>query len=217
MAAGLQTGDKITELNGTKIDRFQELQAIVSLHPNKKMTITYERGGKSYKKHVTPRLHESTDIFGNKVEIGLIGITPGGIIHTAKLTPGKAIVAAVKETYTICGHTLTALGQMITGSRSAKELSGIARIAEYSGQAASHGLETILWFMAILSINLGLINLFPVPMLDGGHLFLYAIEAVRGRPLGERALEYCFRFGLVVLISLMLFATFNDLKHFGVF
>lgn len=214
---GLKPGDKIVELKGEKVTRFQDIQGIVSLHPNIEISIAYEREGKVVHDKITPRLKESSDLFGNKVKIGLIGISPGGVIHSAKLAPLPAIKAAVTETYTICVRTMTALGQMVTGTRSANELSGIARIAEYSGQAASRGMETILWFMAILSINLGLINLFPVPMLDGGHLFLYAIEAVRGRPLGEKTLEYCFRFGLVVLVSLMLFATFNDLKHFGIF
>ncbi len=214
---GLKSGDKITELNGVSISKFQELQGIVSLHPDMEMSITYEREGQSIHGKISPKLRESTDIFGNKVEIGQIGISPGGMVHTAQLAPLPALGAAIRETYTISVQTLTALGQVITGARSVNQLSGTMRIVEYSGQAASHGLETVLWFMVVLSINLGLINLFPIPMLDGGHLFFYAIEAARGRPLKERTLEYCFRFGLLVIISLMLRTAFNDLKHFGVF
>ncbi len=214
---GMQTGDIIRELGGSKVTSFKDIQDTVMLHPEIDLEIMYERDGEFISTIITPRLKATEDIFGNKIEIGLIGITPGGIIRTEQLGLGQAFVASISETYNICARTLTAVGQMIVGQRDADQLSGIARIAEYSGQAASRGLETILWFMAILSINLGLINLFPIPMLDGGHLFFYAIEAVKGKPLSERALEYSFRVGLVILISLMLFATFNDLKHFGVF
>ncbi len=106
---------------------------------------------------------------------------------------------------------------MIMGTRSADQLSGILRIADYSGQSVSQGLQTVFWFMAILSINLGLINLLPIPMLDGGHLMFYLIEAAKGSPLSERAQDLFFKGGFAFLIMIMLLATFNDLKHFGLF
>ncbi len=112
--------------------------------------------------------------------------------------------------------TLDALGQIISGNRSAEELGGPIRIAQVSGQVAEDGLVTVFWFMALLSINLGLINLFPVPMLDGGHLLFYVYEAIRGKPLGERAQEYSFRVGLAMVLSLMIFATWNDLVQLQV-
>jgi regulator of sigma E protease len=112
--------------------------------------------------------------------------------------------------------TLDALGQIISGNRSAEELGGPIRIAQVSGQVAEDGLVTVFWFMAVLSINLGLINLFPVPMLDGGHLLFYVYEAIRGKPLGERAQEYSFRVGLAMVLSLMIFATWNDLVQLQV-
>ena len=214
---GLQAGDLITELDGETIKTFSDIQSVISINPGSEITITYIRDGKTIRDRLTPTLRETEDVFGNKVEIALMGISSGGVIHSDKLHIGEAFVTSISETYTICIRTLQAIGQMITGRRDADQISGIARIAEYSGQAASKGLEMTLWFMAILSINLGLINLFPIPMLDGGHLFFYTIEALIGRPLSERTMEFGFRVGLVLLISLMLFATFNDLKHFGIF
>jgi regulator of sigma E protease len=121
------------------------------------------------------------------------------------------------ETYSIVGLTLNALGEMITGTRSTEELGGPLRIAQMSGEVAQYGWTTTFWFLAVLSINLGLINLFPIPMLDGGHLLYFAAEVIRGKPLGERAQEYGFRIGLVMVMSLMVFATWNDLINMRFF
>ena len=121
------------------------------------------------------------------------------------------------ETYSIVGLTLNALGEMITGIRSTEELGGPLRIAQMSGEVAQYGWTTTFWFLAVLSINLGLINLFPIPPLDGGHLLYFAAEAIRGKPLDERAQEYGFRIGLVMVMSLMLFATWNDLINMRFF
>jgi len=144
------------------------------------------------------------EIDGNNIEYKELGIF-------------SAFTTSITETYSLSARTLEAVGQMITGARPADQISGILRIADYSGKSVEQGLRTVLWFMAILSINLGLVNLFPIPMLDGGHLFFYIIEGVTGKPLSEKTQEYLFRFGFAVLISLMLFATFNDLKHFNIF
>ena len=113
------------------------------------------------------------------------------------------------------GGTLHALGEMVVGKRGTQELGGPLRIAQMSGQIAQDGFVPALWFTAVLSINLGLINLFPIPMLDGGHLAMYGIEAARGRPLNERSQEIAFRFGLAMVLSLMVFATWNDVVQFG--
>ena len=121
------------------------------------------------------------------------------------------------ETWSLTIGTLDAVGQIIVGARGAEELGGPIRIAQMSGTVAESGLVPVIWFMAVLSINLGLINLFPIPMLDGGHLLFYGIEALRGRPMGERAQEYSFRIGLAIVLSLMVFVTFNDLANLEVF
>ena len=125
----------------------------------------------------------------------------------------ESLWLGVSETVSLGVATMVAVGEMIVGDRGTEELGGPIRIAEMSGAVFDIGIVMIAWFMAMLSLNLGLINLFPIPMLDGGHLVFYAIEAVRGRPLGERAQEYGFRLGLALVLSLMVFATWNDLVH----
>ncbi len=214
--AGLQTGDTILELGGGKIERFEDIQGIAMLHPGEPLSLVYQRGDKTLTATITPRLTETADTFGNTIKMGLIGIKSGEVSY-AKLQPGAAFIYSVRETFRICGRTLTAVGQMITGKRSTQELSGILRIAQYSGQSTERGVVMVLWFMAVLSINLGLINLFPIPMLDGGHLMYYAVEALSGRPLAEKVQEFGFRIGFVLLVLLMLLATYNDLQYFGVF
>jgi regulator of sigma E protease len=214
--AGILPGDRFIEIDGSAITRFEDIRRVVSLHPEIALTYTIDRKGQLTEGTLVPKLSETTDAFGNTVKIGIIGITPSSVEY-AKLNFAQSAIASVEETWSITTSTLQAVGQMITGKRSADELSGIMRIAKFSGQSTEQGLGMVLWFMALLSINLGLINLFPIPMLDGGHLMYYAIEAVSGKPLAEKAQEYGFKVGMVLLVALMLFATFNDIRHFGWF
>jgi regulator of sigma E protease len=162
--------------------------------------------------HVTPIRTEMTDRFGNRHEIGLLGIRGGGS-ENIRRGPVTAVVQAFDETWNLSTSTLQAMWQMVIGTRASDELGGPLRIAQMSGEVAQSGVGPLLWFMAVLSINLGLINLFPVPVLDGGHLLFYAAEAIRGKPLGQRAQEYGFRIGLALVLTLMVFATWNDLVH----
>lgn len=212
---GLKPGDEIIEIAGSKITRFEQIKGIISLNPGIPTKITYKRKDKVVETTITPEIREIKDIFGDVTKVGLIGVS-STIADYKKLPPLSAIRASVEETYDICDKTLMALGQMITGQRSAQDISGILRIADYSGKSVDQGAKMVFWFIAILSINLGLVNLFPIPMLDGGHLFFYLIEGVRGKPLSEKTQEYFFRFGFLILMSLMLFATFNDLRHFNI-
>ena len=140
----------------------------------------------------------------------------GGGTKYIQRDPASAVVRAVGETWNLSATTLAAMGQMVIGTRTTDELGGPLRIAQLSGEVAQGGIVPLLWFMAVLSVNLGLINLFPVPVLDGGHLLFYAAEAVRGKPLGQRAQEYGFRLGLALVLTLMVFATWNDLVHTGI-
>lgn len=213
---GLQSGDVILSLNGESISRFEEIRRIASIRPNEVMEITYQRDGETRSDTIVPKLTQSKDIFGNEVEIGLLGITSSG---TGYRNMGllEAIPAGVIEVYNISANTMKAIGQIITGTRSAEELSGVLRIGKYSGQATEQGISTVLWFMAVLSVNLGLINLFPIPVLDGGHLMYYLIEAFKGRPMAHEFQEWGMRVGFALLIMLMVFATYNDLKHFNLF
>ncbi len=214
--AGFKVGDRVLWIDDTEIERFEEMQQIVRLSLGEQMAILVLRDGREVLINVRPRLTEYKDRLGNIQRIGLLGITRSGVQYIQH-GPVKALINATKETYSIVGMTLKAVGQMIVGSRTAQELGGPIQIAKMSGQMAEQGLVAIIWFMAVLSINLGLINLFPVPMLDGGHLLFYFFEAIRGRPLSERVQEYGFRIGISMILMLMLFATWNDLTKLPVF
>lgn len=214
-AAGLEPGDRITAVDGAAIDSFESLQMAVRDEAEVPLVFTLERDGSSLEVTVVPALREIEDRFGNKHRVGLVGISRSGIEYR-RSNPAMAVFEATAETGRMVGATLKALGEMVVGTRGTDELGGPLRIAQMSGTIAKDGLLPAIWFTAILSINLGLINLFPIPMLDGGHLVLYAIEAVRGRPLGERFQEMAFRVGLAMVLTLMVFATWNDLVQLKV-
>ncbi len=214
-AAGFQPGDLILSIDGKPISRFEELQQVVRDSAGVPLTMVVRRDGREVPLVVTPRSVERTDRFGNVLRFGLLGVGRTGVVYV-RLNPLAAVGAAVAETYNLTAGTVDAIAQMIAGTRSSDDLGGPIRIAQVAGEVAQDGFITIFWFMAVLSINLGLINLMPVPLLDGGHLLFYAFEAIRGRPLGERAQEYGFRIGIALLFSLMVFATWNDLVHLKV-
>lgn len=215
-AAGLQPGDEFVSIDGTDVSRFRDLQQIIGLHPEEPLEVVLRRDGKELTMTLTPEAAEETDVSGHKVRVGRLGVTQktGEFIRSGPL---DAVGEAVGESIRVTAGTFTALGQIIVGKRSVKELGGPIRIGQLSGDTARYGIVPFISFMALLSINLGLINLFPVPMLDGGHLLFYGIEAVRGKPLGERAQEIGFRIGLAVVLALMLFVTINDLVNLPVF
>ena len=213
--AGLLPGDRILAIDGAEIERFEDVQQIVRMNPGEAMDLLVQRDGREVALSVTPQITEVTDRFGNTHRIGLLGVGRSGIEYR-RLDPLSALWNAGKETVQLTVGTLGAVGQMIAGARGTEELGGPLRIAQMSGEVAQSGVVALVWFMAILSINLGLINLFPIPMLDGGHLLFYAVEAVRGKPLGDKAQDYGFRIGLALVLTLMVFATWNDLVHLRV-
>ena len=215
-AAGLRPGDRITAIDGRSIDRFEQVQLIVRLNQGTPLSVDVLRDGQTVNLAVTPRIVEVDDRLGGVQRVGQLGVGRSGM-EFQRHDPFTAVIAGAEETVTLTVGTLTAVWQMISGSRTAEELGGPLRIAQMSGEATRSGVAGFLWFTAILSINLGLINLFPIPVLDGGHLLFYAAEAVRGKPLGERAQEYGFRIGLALVLTLMLFATWNDLVQLRVF
>jgi len=210
---GLHPGDVFVAAGGQAVHRFEDVQQIVAASADRPLKLTIRRDGTNLNLEVVPRRNVITDNFGNRREVGQLGVSHAGR-EFEKMSPGSALLAAGDETYQVAASTLQAVWQMITGARSADDLGGPIRIAQMSGQAAEAGLATVFWFLAMLSINLGLINLFPVPMLDGGHLMFYAAEAVRGRPLSERMVEYGFRVGLGLVVTLFLFVTYQDLSRF---
>jgi regulator of sigma E protease len=212
--AGLQAGDRILSINGQPIRRFEDIATTVQMGLGAPLTLSVERAGAMVQIAAQPTVKEETDIFGSVHRIGLLGIRsvgPGPVVHYGPLT---AVGAAVEETWRVTAGTMQALWQIVNGSRPVNELGGVIRIAKMSGDVTSMSLLAAVSLGALLSINLGLINLFPIPMLDGGHLVFYAIEAVRGRPLGARAQEWGFRVGLAFVLALFLLATRNDLMSF---
>ncbi len=214
-AGGLKAGDTIVAIDGHAIDRFEEVQRDVRLNTGTPMNIEVRRGDGTVSLSITPRVTTVTDRFGNQHAFGLLGIERNGVNYLRR-NPAEAVWQATAETANLTTGTLTAVWQMIIGARPADEIGGPLRIAQMSGEVAQGGVVAMIWFMAVLSVNLGLINLFPVPILDGGHLLFYVAEAVRGRPLGQRAQEYGFRLGLALVLTLMVFATWNDLVHLRV-
>ena len=209
---GIRPGDTITQIDGSKIERFEDVQQAVALNGGGPMRIVVLRDGREVSLDVTPQMTERTDRFGNVHRVGLLGIGRSGVEYV-RHDPASASWRAVEETWNLSSGTLKAIWQMVVGARTTDELGGPLRIAQMSGEVAQGGIVAIVWFMAVLSVNLGLINLFPIPVLDGGHLLFYVAEAIRGRPLGQRAQEYGFRIGLALVLTLMVFATWNDLVH----
>ena len=191
--SGLKVGDTILEINQNKISDFSQLRSIISTNENIK--VTFSRNDK-------------ITVTNIKTLNGKIGIK--GTIETKKLNILDSCITSIKQFYNFIKMTLIGIYEMITGQRGAEDLGGPIRIAELSGDFWSKGIQSTLWFMMIISLNLGLINLFPIPMLDGGHLLLNLIEFIKGSPLNKKSLELVHMIGLVLLLSLMVFATYND-------
>jgi len=215
-AAGFQVGDIVTTIDGTAIDSFSDMQRIVGVRAGEKLTFTVKRGNSTVQLQGTPELKEVKDPFGNAHKLGVLGITRSmspGDVTTERVNPATAVWLGVKETWFVVDRTLAYIGGVFTGREAADEVGGPLRIAQISGQVATIGMAALVHLAAVLSISIGLLNLFPVPLLDGGHLLFYAVEAVRGRPLSERAQEVGFRIGLGLVLMLMVFATYNDILH----
>lgn len=215
-AAGFKPGDVVLTINGRPIESFPDMQQIVSTSAGETLEFEVDRGGLKVPLKATPALRESKDRFGNVHRIGVLGITRSPSpedTHFQPVGPGKALELGVQKTWFVAERTLSYIGGVISGREAADQLGGPIRIAQVSGQVATEGLPSLFSLVAILSISIGLLNLFPVPLLDGGHLLFYGIEAARGRPLSERAQEVGFRIGLAIVVMLMIFATYNDVLH----
>jgi regulator of sigma E protease len=209
--AGMQVDDRIVAINGTPTKTFEDIQRIITVHPAETLTLTIRRGERTLNVPVTTDAHDEG---GQKV--GMLGIR-GGQVEYQQLSLPEALWGGVTQTWQVTRETIIGVAQMISGRRGTEDLGGPLRIAQLSGQVAQLGLTSLISFIAVLSINLGLINLFPIPVLDGGHLLFYLAEAIRGRPIPLRAQEFGFRAGLALLAALFIFATWNDLTRFGLF
>jgi regulator of sigma E protease len=214
--AGFKPGDLVVAIDGRHIDNFAEMQRVVSASAGETLDITVDREGVQQVLKATPTLKEIKDNFGNVQHVGVLGISRSMAPEDLKLrpvAPPQAIWMSVEETWSVADRTLRYIGGVIAGREAANQLGGPIRIAQMSGQVASFGFIPLIQLAAVLSVSIGLLNLFPIPLLDGGHLLFYAIEALRGRPLSERAQEVGFRIGLAIVLMLMIFATFNDIVH----
>ncbi|MBN8958299.1 MAG: RIP metalloprotease RseP [Rhizobiales bacterium] len=214
--AGFKPGDLVVSIDGTAIDSFNDMQRIISTSAGEKLRIVVERGGVSETLTAIPDLRELKDNFGNVHRLGVLGIsrsTAPGDVKVRSVNPIAAIGMGMQETWFVIDRTLSYLGGIVTGRESADQLGGPIRIAQVSGQVATAGFVALMHLAAVLSVSIGMLNLFPIPLLDGGHLLFYGIEAVRGRPLSDRAQEIGFRVGLAIVLMLMIFATFNDILH----
>lgn len=212
-SAGLRAGDRIVAIDGNAIEWFDDLRRVVAESADAVLNMRVARDGDE-----TMIAVHIASVERDGRRIGSLGVVAdGSAVAYERRNPLSATVSAIEMSAGVTWKILTYVGQVIVGARPAEEIGGPIRIAQMSGEVAAGGFANLIFFMAVLSVNLGLINLFPVPMLDGGHLVFFALEAARGRPLGAKAQEYGFRFGLILVFLLMVFATWNDLVQLKVF
>ncbi|MCI5049016.1 MAG: RIP metalloprotease RseP [Rickettsiales bacterium] len=217
-AAGLQADDRVVTVNGNEVETFNDISNLIATNIGEPVDLAILRGEETIELSITPKMHQDVDALGNPIERPVIGIRSKQLT-IQNFTFFGAIGEATARTYQLCEMSLEFMGQMITGQRSAKDLKGPIGIAQMSGQVTQTGdtigetTRMILWFIAMLSANLGLINLLPIPMLDGGHLMYYAIEGASGRPLAHKFQEYGFRLGFLLIVSLMAFTLYNDIRQ----
>ena len=220
MTSGLKNNDIIVSIDGNKVKSIMEVSKFIMMSTDEFIDFTVKRSNQNLIFKVKPNTVASEDNLGNKINKRMVGIKLGAYnneINHVKLGPAKAIYYAISEVYYVSTSSLKYLGSMLTGSGDSSQLGGPIRIAKITGQVAEFGLMPFLSIMAYISISLGLINLFPIPLLDGGHLMFYGFEKVLGRPLSQKVQEGFFRIGMFLLLSLMFFTTFNDLKDLGLF
>jgi regulator of sigma E protease len=216
--AGFKPGDLVVSIDGRAIESFADMQRVVSVNAGTSLDIKVDRGGATVALTAVPALKEIKDNFGNTHRIGVLGISRSMApedVKTQTVDPLSALWMGVEETWFVVDRTVSYIGGVVAGREAADQLGGPIRIAQVSGQVATAGFVALIHLAAVLSVSIGLLNLFPVPLLDGGHLMFYAIEAARGRPLSEKAQEVGFRIGFAIVVMLMVFATFNDILHFA--
>ncbi len=211
--AGFKKGDVIVSIDGAEVNRFRDLVRIVTAAAETDLTFVVERDGKMITLVATPKRQDIVDRFGNEYRQGRLGVSQTANADERELKsvgPIRAVILGASDTYYYTGRTLQFIRDIFLGKEDVKQLGGPIRIAKVSSDFATLGMQALIQIVAVLSISIGLLNLFPIPMLDGGHLLFYAIEAIRGQPLSEKVQEYGFRIGLTLVIMLMIFTTWND-------
>jgi regulator of sigma E protease len=220
MIGGLKDNDIVVSIDGNEVTSIMDVSKYIMMSTDEFINFTVNRYDQDLTFRVKPNIVEGEDNLGNKISKRMVGIKLGAYnneVNHVKLGPAKALFYAVNEVYYVSTSSLKYIGSMLTGNGDTSQLGGPIRIAKISGQVAEFGILPFISLMAYISISLGLINLFPIPMLDGGHLMFYGIEKVLGRPLSQKTQEGFFRIGMFLLLSLMFFTTFNDLKDVGLF
>ena len=218
--AGFTAGDRIIAIDGNQVDGFNDVQRVVTVNADQNLTFTIERGNALMNIVATPERVLERDRFGNEFKIGRLGVSAAASsdsVTMRKFGPIDAVVKATEETYFIIEQTFVMIGRIITGRESVDVLGGPIKIAQISGQTATLGLIALIHLTAVISVSIGLINLFPIPMLDGGHLMFYAYEGVFGKPMSQRVQDIGMRVGLGMVLTLFVFVTWNDLSQLGIF
>lgn len=214
-AAGVLPGDVLVALDGNRVTTFDDVRRYVSVRPEMSIIVTVRRDGADLDLPMVPERTEITDQFGNRMELGIIGVVTTqetGNFRVVEYGPLEAVGQGVLQSWYVVTGTFDYLSNLVTGRMKADQLGGPIRVAQASGQMATLGVAAVLQLAAVLSVSIGLLNLMPVPVLDGGHLMFYAVEAVRGRPVGPGAQEVAFRIGMALVLMLMVFATWNDIS-----
>jgi regulator of sigma E protease len=212
-AGGLQKGDIFLTMDGQGISSWNDVVASIGDSQGAPMNIVVERNAQAIQLYIAPKIEKRNNLLGEEVIIPFLGVSPIGEVDVIQHSMGQSVVLGFTKTYELTNRILEGIGKIITGSISAKNVGGPVMIAEVAGKAGSQGWYSLIMFMVIISINLGLINLFPIPVLDGGHLLFYFIEAIRGKPLGEKAQEYGYRIGYALILMLMFLAISNDIMR----
>jgi regulator of sigma E protease len=217
-SAGFKVGDVVLSIDGSAIESFVDMKRIVSTNPGSKLVFRVKRDGAVVTLSAVPELKEEKDLFGNTHKVGVLGIQYNAAPSDPKTAPVgylESLKIGVEQVWLIITGTFKFVGSLFVGAGNSGDIGGPLRIAQLSGQAASLGFQFVLQICGVISVSIGLLNLFPIPLLDGGHLLFYAVEAVRGRPLSPKAQEMGFRIGLGLVLMLMVFATYNDILHFA--
>ena len=208
--ACIKKGDRVLAIDGKEIEDFQDMRKLVITGLEKDLNFKISRNGEELDIKVSPKIVTQKDVFGDDVKLRAVGLIAENIVKK-ELTLVGSFVEANKETLDISKSIFKTLYQLITGQRSVKELGGPVKIAKYSGKTVDQGIVVVAWFMAMISINLGVMNLLPIPVLDGGHLFYYFIEVIKGKPLSQKIQTYGFNVGMALVLTLMAFTTINDI------
>ncbi len=212
--ANLQQGDKIVAIDGVRTKKWDELVKIIYQSADKELAVTIERDGEPFQVTLTPKSETTNDVFGKEHNIGLIGIMPTSDFQTEKANPFKAVWQGTEHTVKLTAMTYKGIFLLATGQVSAKNLGGPLMIAQLAGKEARRGMLSLFYFIALISINLAVLNFLPIPILDGGHAVFLIVEAIKGSPVSMKAQDLSQKIGLALLLGLIVFATYNDILRF---